>query len=151
MTNINEFINNNPFPNSRLNHCYGVAKKMYLYAKEILGWNEDKAREMYYLGLLHDAGYEFESSVEEHDDISYKILNGYKYAREIKEHSILTKEYQSDELDLLYYADATVDGNGYACTFEERLHDLKNRHGENSKIYKDSKDIAEYLIEKGFR
>jgi hypothetical protein len=39
---------------------------------------------------------------------------------------------------------------GNICTFEEKLLDLKNRHGENSKVYIESEKIAKYLVEKGF-
>ena len=139
------------FPENRYKHCFSVGKVMYEYSKNILKWPEKKAIEMFILGNMHDIGYELDPDPFKHEIIIADNINdSYKYYNEIKYHSELQNIYESEELDLLYFADMVVDGYGNICTFEERLLDLKNRHGENSKIYIESEKIAKYLIKKGF-
>ena len=50
----------NNFPMTRYQHCYSVGKKMYWYAKEVWGWDEQRCRDMFVLGNIHDIGYEFD-------------------------------------------------------------------------------------------
>ena len=140
------------FPESRYRHCYGVGKRMYEYAKNKLHWDERHCDEMFILGNLHDIGYEIDPDAFGHDIILAAILkeNGYKYSNEIRYHSKLQEKYMSEELKLLYFADATVDGSGRFCTLNERLEDLKRRHGETSEVYIESVKIAEKVREWGF-
>ena len=44
----------------------------------------------------------------------------------------------------------TVDGEGNWCTFDERLADLRKRHGVQSEVYKESYQLATYLRKLGF-
>ena len=53
-------------------------------------------------------------------------------------------------MDLLYFADLTVDGTGNWVSYDERLEDLINRYGKESKTVKDTIEIINYLKEKGF-
>lgn len=140
------------FPESRYRHCYGVGKRMYEYAKNKLHWDERYCDEMFVLGNLHDIGYEIDPDAFGHDIVLADILggNGYKYSNEIRYHSKLQEKYMSEELKLLYFADATVDGFGRFCTLDERLEDLKRRHGEDSEVYIESVKIAEKVREWGF-
>lgn len=140
----------NNFPLSRYQHCFNVGKKMYKYAKEKLGWSEKKAREMFVLGNIHDIGYEFDGDKFGHDIALADCLNDYKYTNEIRYHTYFQTEYQSPEMDLLYFGDMTVNGVGKWCTFNERLADLTDRYGKDSIVVKESEDIANYLKEKGF-
>lgn len=140
-----------PFPENRYRHCYGVGRRMYEYARDVLHWNEKRCGEMFVLGNLHDIGYELDPDAFGHDLVLANILSGsYKYAGEIRYHSALQDELLSEEMKLLYFADATVDGYGRFCTLDERLADLKERHGENSEVYKESVRIAEKVREWGF-
>lgn len=138
-------------PETRLKHCYGVARMMYDFAKKHYKWNETKCQEMYVLGLIHDAGYEFVSKKTEsqHASILSNVLknDGYKYFREVKYHDTYTNKYQTEELYLLWLADMSVDGNGNKVSFEERLEDLENRHGKYSSVVKESKELIKHIKE----
>lgn len=140
------------FPLTRYMHCYSVGKKMHDYAINKLKWSEEKSNEMFILGNLHDIGYEFDKDPER-DGITLSELldkDGYKYFNEIKFHAKLQEDYTSEEMDLLYFADLTVDGIGNWVTYDERINDLINRYGKDSKVVDDSYKIIEYLKEKGF-
>ena len=141
----------NNFPLSRYRHCYSVGKKMYAYAHNILGWSDKKSKEMFVLGNLHDIGYEMNPDSFLHDDALADVLDKkYKYSNEVRYHSYLQTKYKSPEMDLLYFADMTVDGMGNWVTFEERMYDLISRHGEQSDVVRASFDILNYLKAKGF-
>ncbi|GHU52960.1 hypothetical protein FACS189496_3840 [Bacilli bacterium] len=49
----------------------------------------------------------------------------------------------TDELILLDEADNNVDNNGNIISFNERMEQHKNKHGENSSMYKRSKEYAD--------
>ena len=139
------------FPLSRYRHCYSVGKKMYIYAKEKLGWSEEKCQEMFVLGNLHDIGYELDKDAFGHDSIMANIMGtDYAYSNEIRYHSCLQNTYDSPAMQLLYFGDMTVDGMGNWCTFEERLNDLATRHGVDSDVYKESCMLVNYLTKRGF-
>ena len=149
--NIQNDIPDN-FPISRMLHCHNVGLRMYSYAKKHLGWPSDKCQDMYVLGMMHDLGYELDADAFRHDEAMAKALNrmGYKYSNEIYYHSRMQQKYDSPEMRLLYFGDMAVDGKGNWVTFNERLDDLKKRHGENSEVYKESAEIAAALVEWGF-
>ena len=137
------------FPLNRYKHCHSVGKKMYAYAKERLGWDEERCQKMFVLGVLHDIGYELDGSVYGHGTILANILKGYEFADEIDKHCVL-HESISEELALLYYADATVDGQGNWCRYEERDADLISRYGTDSPNRQDGVRLSELLKERGF-
>lgn len=137
------------FPQSRYQHCHGVGKKMYAYAKDVLGWDEELCKKMFVLGCLHDIGYELDPTIGGHGDIMSDMLSGYEYADEIRSHTVF-KSNPSKELALLYYADATVDGMGNWCTYEDRRKDTINRYGKDSSNYTDGLVILEYLKANGY-
>lgn len=136
---------------ARFRHCYGVGRKMYEYAKNVYGWDENHCREMYILGILHDQGYEFETSELKHDALLSSMLATYPYRNEIRYHNKYQSHYDTPEMRLMYYADCTVDGWGNSCTYEERLEDLKRRHGENSEAYLETVELIDHLKEWGFK
>lgn len=140
------------FPQSRFMHLHNVGLKMMEYARNVMKKDETFCEEMYILGLLHDSGYLFETDYKKHDSIVGNALkeDGYKYYKEIMYHSVYQEEYDSDAMRLLYFGDATVDAYGNWVTLEERLLDLKQRHGEDSDVYKESLEIADKLREWGF-
>jgi DNA repair ATPase RecN len=140
------------FSDDRLHHSAGVAELMYKMAKnEPFNFSEQKAREMYSLGALHDIGYNFLSGDETHEETGYEILRKahYKYAKEIRAHGNPRTKYKSKALDLLNACDMLVDSKGKRVSFEERLEDIKERHGELSSDYRNSKAIIEDLAKKG--
>lgn len=134
---INKLLNEKfVIPENRLKHCYGVAHVMYAVSKYYYKWDENKCQEMYILGLLHDAGYEFVKKGEptaNHAPVLAKILKrqSYPYYKEILNHVTLTTKYKSDELNLLHLADLCVDGDGNVVDFDNRLKELKTRHSSN--------------------
>ena len=68
---------------------------------------------------------------DEHEKIGgneLKLCN-YQYWQEIKYHSNF-KDYNSEELDLLNYADLHVDKDGKIVSMTERIADLKTRYNE---------------------
>ena len=140
------------FPLSRMLHCHNVGLRMASYAKKHLGWDDVKCNDMYILGMMHDLGYELNPDPFEHDEAMSEALGhtGYKYVKEIAYHSCMQTEFDSPEMRLLYFGDMTVDGRGKWCTLEERLKDLEKRHGKDSKVYKESLDIAIALEGWGF-
>lgn len=136
-------------PNCRYNHCYNVGIKMYYYAKNKLHWDENKCIQMFIVGNLHDIAYEYESSLKLHDELTANALGDFAYANEIRYHSTLQYKYRSQEMDLLYFADDTIDGKGDWCTMEDRLLDLYSRYG-NTQCYIDGVNITKYLLKQGF-
>ena len=130
---------------SRLNHSIGVARKCYILAKE-LNKPEDFCRKMFFLGYIHDIGYEFGTN-ENHADICVDILQSLGVLDEvgsIKYHSkypcIHTLEWK-----ILSIADLTVDSEGNYVDVNVRLQDIKHRYGEHSNQYLTACDVA-YMV-----
>lgn len=134
----------------RLNHIVAVARYMKDYCLKN-GFDEYYCKEMFTLGILHDIGYEFCEHAK-HNIVGGELLEkqNYKYANEVKFHGVPNSNYSSLELDLLNCADMHTDGKGNYVTFDERLWDIKNRRGEDSDAYKNSKQIISDLISKGY-
>lgn len=132
----------------RLNHMKSVSEFMMNKSREI-GWDKEKCEEMAILGFVHDIGYMF-GTHENHAQIGGKILRkvGFKYWREVFCHGNPNCQYISPELDLLNMADMSVDGSGNVVGFDNRIKDIKDRHGINSKAYRHSKMVIEKLENK---
>lgn len=137
---------------NRFKHCHNVGKRMQEYAKNILNWEEDKCNAMLILGMFHDIGYELNGDCFEHDKAMcdtlcciFDIDESNPFISAIKDHSYLIDGEISPCLQLLYFADQTVDGTGNWCTYEERLDDIKRRHGENSRVYKETKTLVDAM------
>lgn len=132
---------------NRIKHIFAVARLMSDNAEK-LGLNKE---EMFTLGLLHDIGYEFGGS-EEHHTIGGEILKNqnYKYYKEVLYHGKPDCDFSSAALDLLNFADMSVNKLGEVVGFEKRLEDIKTRRGENSPHYQNSKAIIDDLKQKGF-
>jgi len=131
----------------RIKHIMAVARVMKDNAGSV-GLDEE---EMFTLGLLHDIGYEFGGS-EEHHQVGAEMLKkqNYKYYKEVLYHGKPVKEYSSTALDLLNYADMHIDKKGNFVTFEDRLKDIENRRGKNSRPYINCEIIINNLIKKDF-
>lgn len=128
----------------RAKHMLKVARTMEELSRKN-GWTEEKAVEMFFLGYIHDIGYEYVSEKEQHPTVGGQILKnfGYKYWKEVFYHGKVQSEYASQELDMLNYADMTTSHNGEKISIDDRLADIKFRFGEDSKCYSDAKIICD--------
>lgn len=133
----------------RLNHSLAVARKMKAMAERDIHFPHSP-EDMFYLGLLHDAAYEFVEAQEAHERKGGTVLrdNGYKYWREIYYHGEPDSEYSSQALDLLNYADMTTGSDGRDVSLEERLADIAMRYGEESIQHKKAQRLAEQISER---
>lgn len=119
---------------NRLHHLLGVARACYSYGKEIFDWEEEKSREMFLVGFLHDVGYEFVEEPIQHEEVGGTILEqlGFRYAQEVASHGDPHSTFTSQELFILNLADLTVSHDGTPCTMQQRLNLVIQRYGENS-------------------
>ena len=122
---------------NRWKHILCVARKAKEFALKLKPNDEKYAEEMFLLGLLHDMGYEFIEGNNQHATIGGEILkrSGYKYWQEVSLHGNETIENMSDELFILNSADMVTGPNGENFTFDERLKEIANRFGKDSKAY----------------
>ena len=130
----------------RLKHSIGVARFMEQTAYD-LGWSEAECQEMFLLGYLHDIGYEFAQVTDEHSSVGGKLLKAqhYPYWREVAYHGSVDCKYASVELDLLNTADLSVNAQGENVGVVERLKDIANRYGDNSRQHLNAKALAQKL------
>lgn len=133
---------------SRVKHSFMVGKLMEEIAQEL---NWPNPRQMFILGYLHDVGRKWQTEKDEHEKIGgneLKLCN-YKYWQEVKYHSSF-KDYNSEELDLLNYADLHVDKDGKIVSIAERLADWKTRYDEEyiENWYNKDKESIERLENK---
>ena len=130
----------------RLHHMLGVARKCYKITKE-KGFSEYDAKRLFITGLLHDVGYEFSENSEEHAEISNEMIKMFcghgDYA--VRNHGNPNISSYIYELDILNEANLTIDSKGNECTVEDRLQDIKQRYGVESKEYTDAYKIAKGL------
>lgn len=124
------------FTDNRAKHSLGVAKRMYTEALAMTG-DMKYAQEMFFLGWVHDIGYQFTSNNLVHAKVGGEFLReqGFDYWKEVYEHGDPKVENPSKELKLLNFADMHTDGAGNSVTFEDRLQDVARRYGENSIEY----------------
>jgi len=121
----------------RWKHILGVARKAKEFALKMQPDNEKYAEDMFLLGLLHDLGYEFSETGNDHSSIGGEILKraGYKYWNEVANHGYSENSLITDELFILNCADMSVSAEGENCTMAERLENICRRYGINSSAY----------------
>ncbi len=129
----------------RLKHSIAVGRKMVEIGKGY-DLNANELQELFILGFNHDVGYEFDDG-SNHAHIGGEILkrNNYKYWKEVYYHGDINSDYKSLFLEILNKADMQIDKYGNDVGYDERLEDIKNRYGENSKTYCNAKDLIEKL------
>ena len=90
-------------------------------------------------------GYEFADNNLDHGIVGGEILkeSNYKYWKEVYYHGNPDTEYQSLYLSILNEADMQIDKYGNDVGYKKRLEDIKNRYGEESQQYINSKRIIE--------
>ena len=134
----------------RLRHMLGVARKAYEIAKNRTH-DEDFCRKMFAIGLLHDIGYEFAETQEEHTEIGANIVsllidnesdqNNNNTINELRKHGLYA-DTKNEEWIILNMADMLVDPEGKAVSVTQRLNDIKERYGERSNQYLTACDIC---------
>lgn len=132
--------------NHRLAHSIAVARKMYELSLKRTN-DKEYAKEMFFLGYIHDIGYEFSEMPMEHTIAGAKILKncGYKYWKEVLYHGLSNPPYTSQELDLLNIADLTTNSRGADVTAKNRCDITKEIYGEDSLQFKESVSLANKL------
>ena len=122
--------------NDRLNYSFSVARKMMDIAKN-KNLTEEEINNCFLIGFNHDIEYEFTINGVNHNFISGEILkrSGFKYWKEIYYHGEIDIEYSSLYLDILNQADMQIDKYGNDVSYDKRLEDIRERYGEESKMY----------------
>lgn len=121
----------------RLKHVRAVGARASELAAELFGWDEQKCRDMFVLGYLHDVGYQYAPDQLQHEEIGGEILKhaGYRYWAEVYYHGVPNSPYRSDELFILNVADMETSKDGQRVTMNDRLNDIKQRYGDTSKQF----------------
>ena len=132
----------------RIRHCYGVGLKASELGCTLFGWSDEKCREMFVMGYLHDFGYQFAHNQAEHAEIGGELLRslGFKYWAEIFHHGKHDSAYQSDELLVLNLADMLTSKDGNPTTLSDRVADIAIRYGVESAQFATAWKLAEKLI-----
>lgn len=131
----------------RLNHCLAVARKMRELVSAFPTKYSANPNDAFILGFVHDIGYEFCTIQSEHAHIGGLQLKeqGFKYWKEVYYHGIPQEQYTSDMLSLLNYADMTTGPMGDYMTIQERISDIADRYGTDSRSYKDAIKLLEIM------
>lgn len=145
----------------RLRHMLGVARKCYSLALKD-GKTEEVARTYFVMGLLHDIGFEFTDDVSDVSKVSYDVLQYlsmknsglFRWSlvqKAIKEQGQpFSKMYHTDndKLRILNEAEMLIDSKGNEVNTEEKLEDIKELYGEDSRAYIDAIIMCEMIEEK---
>ena len=151
MKNSPKFIG---LSDSRLFHMRGVAYKSYKLARNVFKMEEDKARSLFTMGLMHDFAYAFVENQTNHEHEGGRILelSGFDWAEAVFDHGNPDIENWTDELLILNIADMTTSPDGKPITTNQRLEDIENRYGTDSiqatKARKLAKRIKEELAKR---
>jgi hypothetical protein len=120
-----------PLTSDRLAHMNATADRAYKIAKTIFGKSENKARQLYVLGLLHDVGYAFDPDDHAHAGGSVLISLGVEIDA-VYDHGDPTVGFMDDELLIVNAADMTTSPTGAPMRMEDRLRDIGDRYGADS-------------------
>ena len=132
----------------RLRHCRGVGMKASELGRILFGWSDEKCRDMFVMGYLHDVGYQFAHEQSEHEELGGALLRslGFAYWAEIFHHGNPDSTYRSEELLVLNLADMLTSKDGSATTIPARLADIVSRYGVESTQYVAAKKLADVLV-----
>lgn len=120
-----------PLTSDRLAHMNATANRAYKIAKTIFRKSENKARQLYVLGLLHDVGYAFDPDDHAHAGGSVLISLGVEIDA-VYDHGDPTVGFMDDELLIVNAADMTTSPTGAPMRMEDRLRDIGDRYGADS-------------------
>jgi len=150
-------MNNNRISNERAAHMHTVAELMYTLSEKFDDIPKDTA---YLVGYLHDIGYMAKPEMHEAESAKLLYFLPQYLLNIISSHGKTPNQYMEenncglegipDLLILLWYADMSVLPNGNMTTFDERLKDIKERHGIDSVKYKHSFETITWLKENSF-
>lgn len=129
---------------NRLIHSREVGRLAARLAGDVFGWNKARCQQMFLLGLVHDCGYEFAGEVLGHPVAGGELLKGAGFSlwREVRWHGIPRASYHSDELLILDIADMLVGRDGSRMPLSQRLDDIGQRHGFDSRQYVQARELA---------
>lgn len=120
-----------PLTPSRLAHMNATANRAYEIATTIFGKTEDRARELYIFGLLHDVGYAFDPA--DHAHAGGRVLADLGFATDaVYDHGDPNVGVMDDELLIVNAADMTTSPTGAPMRMEDRLRDIGERYGADS-------------------
>lgn len=143
---MNENREFTPLTENRLKHMNAVANRAYTLAKIMFNKTEYIARKMYIYGLLHDVGYVFDPN--DHAHTGARVLGDMGLdAKPIHDHGYPGVEAMSDELLILNIADMTTSPTGETVRMSDRLKDIGERYGHDSKQYVDAYAVAELIYD----
>ena len=105
------------------------------------------AEDMFLLGILHDFGYEFAENPSDHPAVGAEILKrqGYRYWKEVADHGNINVTEATDALFVLSCADMTTGPHGESFTMEDRIDNMAQRYGRDSRQHKKAIVAAERL------
>lgn len=135
-----------------LKHMLGVARKCYSMAL-YKGFTETEARQLFIMGLLHDAGKEFTDDNDEQgkalkasleDLFDYNIFTS-EMIEAIELHGKPEQNQNNNLLKILNEAELSVNDLGMNCEVYNRLIGIENRYGTDSKEYRDALKLAKEL------
>ena len=129
---------------NRLKHILAVANKMEAAVRKNPQAYKIRPEDAFVLGFLHDIGYKFADTQSEHAHKGGLVLKseGCPFWLEIYCHGDPRANYSSAELDLLNFCDMTTGPDGRNMTITERLKDIKERYGADSKQLNDAIEIV---------
>lgn len=139
----------------RLAHMHKVAELMWLFYPEIE--SELTRDEIYALGLNHDIGYM--AGYKNHEENGAKLFGDNLFNHCIRWHGVTPEQYTDllectyddipEELIMLWWADLMVESSGNKAGtvvgFDERLENIKHRHGKNSDAYRNYKSTMQWI------
>lgn len=132
----------------RADHMFKVGLRMQNLKREYPNLCDATEDELFILGVVHDIGRAYEPDHEHASFGGLKLNQGnYKYWEEVCWHGDPSHTNWSKELDLLNYADMTVDLDGEVVTLQKRLKGISERYGVDSKVYQDALKMYDYLFE----
>lgn len=120
-----------PLTPDRLAHMNATANRAYEIATTVFGKSENKARQLYVLGLLHDVGYAFDPDDHAHAGGNVLISLGVEIDA-VYDHGDPTVGFMDDELLIVNVADMTTSPTGAPMRMEDRLNDIGDRYGADS-------------------
>lgn len=133
-----------PLTPSRLAHMNATANRAYEIAKTIFGKTENKARQLYVLGLLHDVGYAFDPDDHAHAGGSVLISLGVEIDA-VYDHGDPNVGFMDDELLIINAADMTTSPTGAPMRMEDRLKDIGDRYGADSPHLALAREVADRI------
>ena len=132
---------------SRWQHILAVARRARTLAEKLRPNDGMFAEGMFLLGMLHDFGYEFAEDPGDHPAIGAEILKrqGYRYWKEVADHGNVNVTEATDALFVLSCADMTTGPHGESFTMQERIDNMAERYGRDSRHHKKAIIAAEKL------